>query len=94
MCLHAAHEFTHAACVDGSLTPATEAQRRQVGYGIWEGLATRAATSYTDSEERWWQEGGHDREHKLQERVGAGLWGGRLPDDWEIADAEMYAILA
>ena len=30
----------------------------------------------------------------MMRRVGRGLWGARLPGDWEIADAEMYAILA
>ena len=25
---------------------------------------------------------------------GQGLWGGRLPDDWQVIDAEMYAVLA
>ena len=34
--------------------------------------------------------------HALPQRaaVEAGLWGGRLPNDWEVADAETYAILA
>jgi len=31
----------------------------------------------------------HPGSHLLQ-----GLWGGRLPDDWQVIDAEMYAVLA
>ena len=29
----------------------------------------------------------------LERRTGVGMWGGGLPDTFEIADAEMYAIL-
>ena len=30
----------------------------------------------------------------LRLAFGQGLWGGRLPDDWQVIDAEMYAVLA
>ena len=30
----------------------------------------------------------------IQERAGKGIWGRRLPDSWEIMDAELYAIYA
>ena len=31
---------------------------------------------------------------ELRLAFGQGLWGGRLPDDWQVIDAEMYAVLA
>ena len=36
-------------------------------------------------------EGGDE---KLRLAFGQGLWGGRLPDDWQVIDAGMYAVLA
>ena len=33
-------------------------------------------------------------EEEIQTAFGAGMWGGKLPNTWEVIDAEMYAILA
>ena len=69
--LHAIHNFTHAAAVDGSMREQTtdgRRLRRRVSYGVWEGV--------TD-----------DPSQRLK-----GLWGGRLPSDLEVADAEMTAV--
>ena len=33
-------------------------------------------------------------EQEIRTAFGAGMWGGKLPNTWEVIDAEMYAILA
>ena len=76
--LHAAHHFTHAAAVDGSLheqvLPHGAGVRRRLAFGVWEGVQPGATG--------------------VHEAAAAGLWGGGLPSDGEVADAEMEAIYA
>ena len=88
--LHYYHHFTRCGFTDGSLEdPRREggSGRRRVAYGVWEGIQWEADLerppggwdSYTPTE-------------RLQRCVGAGMWGGACPPDWEIGDAEAYAI--
>jgi hypothetical protein len=94
MALHAAHEFTHAACTDGSLIPARRGRARRVAYGVWEGMASRKHVGHDERATANVAAGERESGEQLLARVGQGLWGGRLPDEWEVFDAEMYAILA
>jgi hypothetical protein len=88
--LHYYHRFTRCAFTDGSLDdPRREGREgcRRVAYGVWEGIQTEGEVqtpaggweSYTGTE-------------RLQRCVGGGMWGGGCPQDWEIGDAEAYAI--
>ena len=61
--------------------------RPVVSYGVYEGPA-RFGRPVEGSGQL---EGGDD---ELRLAFGQGLWGGRLPDDWQVIDAEMYAVLA
>jgi len=81
MALHVRHSFTHAAATDGSK------KGNKVAYGIWRG--TRAATP---GEPPIDANNPRNAQHRREMKVSHGLTGGRLPDDWEVADAEMYAI--
>ena len=72
-----AHAFTHAAACDASLQT-DEKGRRGVGIGIWMGVQPSVEGS---------------TRHTIAERVGSGMWGMACPSNWQIADAEMYAIL-
>ena len=76
-CAHMAHAFTHAAACDASLQT-DEKGRRGVGIGIWMGVQPSVEGS---------------TRHTIAERVGSGMWGMACPSNWQIADAEMYAIL-
>ena len=60
--------------------------RPVVSYGVYEGPA-RFGRPVEGSEQL---ESGDD---ELRLAFGQGLWG-RLPDDWQVIDAEMYAVLA
>ena len=75
--LHFRHQFTHAAATDASLQY-DEHGKKGVSIGIWSGVQP----DWRDEEPR-----------TLGRRVGDGLWGMAVPANWEIADAEMYAIL-
>ena len=104
MKLHIAHQFTHSAAVDGSkeghepdeISPgraATAPNEDQYGredrlartaYGIWEGLKPIG----------YRPEGSEDvvaTDDTIDKSIADNLWGGRLPDSFAIADAEMYA---
>ena len=77
--LHAIHHFTRAVAVDGSMRETVLQGRRlerKVAFGVYEGI-----------DERGRMRGGlgSDAEQK-------GLWGGRLPSDCEVVDAELTAI--
>ena len=61
--------------------------RPVVSYGVYEGPA-RFGRPVEGSGQL---ESGDD---ELRLAFGQGLWGGRLPDDWQVIDAEMYAVLA
>ena len=75
--LHFRHHFTHAAATDASLQHDAEG-RRGVAIGIWSGVQPDYEGDTRGTE---------------ADRVGRGLWGMAVPSNWEIADAEMYAIL-
>ena len=92
MPLHYRHRFTCAASVDGS---ADDPRRRggsdskKVAFGVFEGVQPEAGVA-TPS-------GGWDsltQTERVARCVGAGMWGGALPQDWDNNDAEAYAILA
>ena len=51
-----------------------------MAWGLYEGIGKVPRTDRT----------GHG--DRIKEAVGNGMRGGRLPDTWEIVDAEMYAI--
>ena len=77
--LHAIHHFTHAIAVDGSMRETVLPGRRlerRVAFGVYEGLAY----------------GGRDGTGGNSEGEQEGLWGGRLPSDCEVIDAELTAI--
>jgi ribonuclease HI len=81
--LHIRHHFTYCAATDGSLREKTDGEGhvdRRVAWGLYEGVGKVPRTDRTGHGER------------IKEAVGKGMRGGRLPDTWEIVDAEMYAI--
>ena len=73
---------------------------KRVAFGVFEGVPLTPPADPTDAEE--WQaqqvlrHSGEQIEPRdtIQERAGKGIWGRRLPDSWEIMDAELYAIYA
>ena len=96
--LHARHHFTHTAATDGSRME--KDGNKRVAFGVFEGVPPTPPADPTDPEE--WQ-AQQTRRHSgeqieprdtIQERAGKGIWGRRLPDSWEIMDAELYAIYA
>ena len=56
---------------------------RKAAYGVWEGPAERQVA--------W---GAHETESDRAARVAAGIEGGRLPDGYDVLDAELAAIVA
>ena len=83
MPLHIRHHFTYCAATDGSLKERTDGKgqvSRRVAWGLYEGIGKVPRTDRS----------GHGG--RIKEAVGNGMRGGRLPDPWEIVDAEMYAI--
>ena len=83
MPLHIRHHFTYCAVTDGSLRERTDGKgqvSRRVAWGLYEGIGKVPRTDRS----------GHGG--RIKEAVGNGMRGGRLPDSWEIVDAEMYAI--
>ena len=93
LALHRARPFTHLAATDGGRDMPNKwvgdrfVPRPVVSYGVYEGPA-RFGRPVEGSGQL---EGGDD---ELRLAFGQGLWGGRLPDDWQVIDAEMYAVLA
>ena len=101
--LHFARHFTHAAAVDGS--KAGEKEKQDAG-----GVARTDAEAAAEAEELrlgacaygWWEgpkfAAGVVPEMATQAQfesaMAAGFGGGKLPDSWSIADAEVYAMLA
>ena len=89
--LHYHHRFTRAASVDGSADEPRRrggSDRKRVAYGVYEGMLPEAEIA----EPR----GGWDSLTDAQRAahcLGAGMWGGALPQDWDNNDAEAYAIL-
>jgi len=90
---HRARPFTHLAATDGGRDTPNKwvgdrfVPRPVVSYGVYEGPA-RFGRPVEGSGQL---ESGDD---ELRLAFGQGLWGGRLPDDWQVIDAEMYAVLA
>jgi hypothetical protein len=89
--IHAREHFTHAAATDGSRKDARAAESK-TAYGIWWGADAREAGGTGDT-------GGREdlaliecSEEQERHAIAEGLEGGRLPDTWEVLDAEMYAI--
>ena len=81
MALHMKHSFTHAAATDGSK------KGKKVAYGVWTGVRQRRPDEQEIDPNKPAQAA-----QEREDMIGAGLWGGRLPDEWEVADAEMYAV--
>ena len=94
--LHTRHHFTHAAATDGSRKE--QDGRTHVAYGVYEGVPPAPTPDTDDPEEQEQHQqrrdtgGIYEPRHTIQDRAGQGLWGHRLPDSWEIMDAELYAI--
>ena len=98
--LHFRHHFTHAAAVDGSKAgekedengiPYTNEEAEEMeeelrlgacAYGYWEGPRFGKTTPTTATT------------REVNQAIQAGMGGGKLPDSWSIADAEVYAVLA
>ena len=89
--LHYRHRFTRAASVDGSAEDPRRhggVERKRVAYGVYEGILPEADVAPPP--------GGWEALTAEQRRLcclGAGMWGGALPQDWDNNDAEAYAIL-
>ena len=89
--LHYRHRFTRAASVDGSAEDPRRhggVKRKRVAYGVYEGMLPEAEAAMPP--------GGWDTltaEQRALHCLGAGMWGGALPQDWDNNDAEAYAIL-
>ncbi len=73
---------------------------KRVAFGVFEGAPPTPPADPTDSEE-WqaqqaWRHSGEQIKPRdtIQERAGKGIWGRRLPESWEIMDAELHAIYA
>ena len=70
-----------------------------VGGGVWEGVqaerSRRRVTGLAARMQRVRREAGKGEGVAETERgaVGAGLWGEKLPDTWEVYDAEMYMVV-
>ena len=79
VCMHLRHHFTHAAACDASLVKSAGGRRR-LAVGIYSGVPT----ADDKAGGRWETE---------EQRVGRGLWGAGVPANWEVCDAELYAIL-
>jgi ribonuclease HI len=85
--IHARTHFTHVAATDGSRRD-NRATESETSYGIWWG-----ADVIREGAER--REGMAELECTEEQGRGAiaqGLEGGRLPDNWDVLDAELYAI--
>ena len=95
LALHAAHKFTHAAATDGSKAeepekgeeaePGAEEHMGRTAFGVWWGIKLFGTEV----------EGEQDVEATEQEvaaACGAAFEGGRLPNSWEVIDAELWAI--
>ena len=92
LALHAAHHFTRAAATDGSKAGGRDEERggeragvSRTAYGIFEGASPYGKVV----------EGVADVQATPDEELaafGEAMYGGRLPDSWQIADAEMWAI--
>ena len=78
--LHTLHHFTNVYSTDGSK------KGRRAAYGVWGGI----------QEVKVWEEkrgGKRGRaEREAREAIGKGMHGGRLPDGWDVMDAELFAI--
>ena len=89
--LHYRHRFTRAASVDGSADEPRRrggSDRKRVSYGVYEGMLPEAEVA----EPRGGWDSLTDAERAAR-CLGAGMWGGALPQDWDNNDAEAYAIL-
>ena len=88
--LHYYHHFTRCAFTDGSLDDPRrrggEGSRR-VAYGIWEGIPPEEEVP--EPGVGW---GSKDANARIEICMAQGMWGGACPPDWEIGDAETYAI--
>ena len=92
MTLHYLHNFTRCAFTDGSLyDPRKEGgkEKRKVAYGIWEGIAPEEVSNQPVGGTGW---NSWTTAERVERCIAEGMWGGGLPADWEIADAEAYAI--
>ena len=93
--LHHQHSFTRAAFTDGACEHTRPGggsdKRRTVSFGVWEGV-------FDDSYMEKWNDSGRwarlTASERLAKATARGMWGGKLPPDWQSIDAEMYAILA
>ena len=62
--------------------------RKRVAYGVYEGVLPAAEVAEPPG---GWETLG--AEQRALRCLGAGRWGGALPQDWDNNDAEAYAIL-
>ena len=88
--LHYYHQFTHCAFTDGSLDDPRRrggTGTRRVAYGIWEGIPPEEEV--TEPRVGW---GSMETNQRIDACMAQGMWGGTCPPDWEIGEAEMYAI--
>ena len=91
MPLHYRYRFSCAAAVDGSADDPRRRggpEKKRVAYGVFEGMLPEAEVS--PPEGGW---ASLTEEQRQLRCLGAGMWGGCLPPDWDNNDAEAYAIL-
>ena len=79
--IHSHAKITDAAATDASLKG--EGEERMTSIGIWEGVTPRKPEDQLKAE----------TPEQTRKRVGAGTWGMATPKDWEITQAELFAIL-
>ena len=88
--LHYYHHFTKAAFTDGSLADPRRKGgrgRRRVAYGVWEGVLPE--DEVPEPRVGW---GSLTADERVEACMAHGMWGGACPPDWEIGEAETYAI--
>ena len=66
----------------------------RVAYGVFEGPTRFGRRVPGDAQVKDPNGIGPCDEQEIRTAFGAGMWGGKLPNTWEVIDAEMYAILA
>ena len=64
----------------------------RVAYGVFEGPTRFGKRAPGDAQVRDPNGTGPCGEEEIRTALGAGMWGGKLPNTWEVIDAEMYAI--
>ena len=83
MDVHAAMHFTHAFATDGS-----KDDQGRTAWGAWGGADVMNWGAMEVAGEQML----HMDAQQEADAAGAGMEGGRLPDSWDVIDAELYAV--